>query len=52
MMMITRQEWRIVIVYLNIRMTRGNGDTEIGDPRDTFLVMSPSLPEYSTQGGP
>ena len=40
MMMITRQEWRIVIVYLNIRMTRGNGDTEIGDPRDTFLVMS------------
>lgn len=28
MMMITRQEWRIVIVYLNIRMTQGNGDTQ------------------------
>lgn len=26
--------------------------TEIGDPRDTFLVMSLPLPEYSTQGGP
>ena len=58
MMMITSQEWRIVIVYLNIRMTRGNGDTErepSGDAgRDTLSchTIVPPQPEYSTQGGP
>lgn len=39
-MMITRQEWLCVIVYLSIRMTRGNGDTENRDLRDTLSLSA------------